>query len=328
MTLLLILSAFTNIAPLFASNPDKSQPLHFQEVLLTPAQTTQITKDAPFYDVDTDSQSAFILGRTSIWRWNFAKQKLGFFKMPQSFNDLTRHKKFSKTVDGFTVLGEHILGFLTANDSKWSKIDPLLPQNIRKILAFDKSKIVIATDGIYNLNPSTGVEKLEGLKIFTEIQSASEIQNNEIVIVGRFHAQDKLFLSSVNLSSYKIKSVEFKSQNPVIKIYNTPSQVFLVRANGIDILDKNLKPVKNIIVPESRSIIESSIDSTIQSYLFSDGLLEVFDNQNQKKYFANLGGQIKNSELYKLTPTHLVVTFKKSVKIFKLNSDNNLRDAQ
>lgn len=331
VTLSLFLEGNTSVA---AETPNSLEAkVEAKEIILSPFKTESITTEGPIRGaVVTSSQNEpnvakfadkpaiWMVGGESLWRWDLASNLLTRIALPRISVEKDSKKSFCCIgSDGVNV-------FVADQDNLY--VLQLLNQKIFKISLpkekFGEIRAFTGEGDDFWLVFSRGLARFDR---YSKTLGTTFITKNSLKEIPYKSKHANVFmikshrtLSMLDLSTDKSRITQiFKTSIPILDLQNSGNGLILSTAHSVLRIDYSGNVLQSMPVENRRTLLAMDINPKSHSYLFSDGLLEVYNPINKKiqRYALSLNHPIDIKEI-RLTGEFLVLINSSSIRAFSL----------
>lgn len=247
-----------------------------REIKLGPKQTEAITKDAPVKNISlsSDGKRAAILGQQFVWFWDFDKKilsKLTSF----STSDQMSHILFLDT-NAVAVSGPRQLQIVDT-ETQTASIIWQAEQTQGTTINLERSGnslVLLHTEGVFKYDLAEAKrEKIFGAGLFKKDDKAVIGDNeSELWIIRDFRLLRK------SIQDQKVRSILIhKGTQPLRSLAFVDGEVWVANLNTVVRFNVDGKFLSAIPVESNRKLLRMDIQPQRHSYLFTDGLIEIFE---------------------------------------------------
>ena len=296
-----------------------------QLLLESSSLTYTISSQMASQDRDDHDYGLWILKDKKIWRWNFVQNSLNSFDIgisprfveeKSSFDRKTiflinHKKKLVFCLDNFFYLfdtDDRKLFFLPFVQKKFGNVLDLVTQ--------DTNLSILTQKGFFQFDPNQR-------KISDYIPYDFELYKK-----GGFFLDHETFI--VNFDQF-IGIIEINKEKKIKKIYKSKStilgtkkindnQIILATSETIVRIDRNGRILQMIPIERGRKLSQFQVSSMQHAFLFSDGLLEIYDIETKKVSRWVLPISPDNQIIrFDIDGPYFVVQYAKSIRVFNSN---------
>ncbi len=247
-----------------------------RELKLGTKQASALAKDGPAlaFSLSSDGKKGAILGQKFVWLWDFERQLLSKLTGLSSTEGMTHILLLDN--QAVAVAGPRRLQIIDAETETANIIwDTEKTGGTTINLERNGNTLVwLHTDGVFKLDLSTGkVQRIFGSGLF---------QNDDIAVLGE--SDDELWilrdfrLLRKTISAQKVQSTLIhKGTQPLRSLAVVNGEIWAANLNTIVRFGLDGKFIAAIPVEGARQLLKMDIHPQRHSYLFTDGLFEVFN---------------------------------------------------
>lgn len=265
-----------------------------REIKLGPKQTEALSKDMPIknFSLFSDGKKAAILGQKFVWLWNFEKKilsKLSSFSPSEQMSHILLLDQ-----DAVAVSGPRHLQIIDASTETahviWEAEQPHgVTINLERS---GNSLVLLHTEGIFTYDLSTTKrEKIFGGGLFQNDDKAIIGENeSDLWIIRDFRLLRK------TIHAQKVQStLVHKGTQPLRSLASSDGEVWVANLNTVVRFNMEGKFVAAIPVEGNSQLVRMDIQPQRHSYLFADGLFEIFDLPTKEHSQYRLPRELRTS---------------------------------
>jgi len=272
--------------------PQKRQSaiLPAAELTMTGYQTAQFELDLPIKTMAIDSSGvAWLAGRTSVWRWDAAGNSLQRIGLMGAVGEA--HAKKNNVDHGLQILGNDGVSLFAATGDRLFQIqgEPRrvllyaaeLPTGHRRSLGFvgqGDSFWWLTAGGVFRFDRygKRLVRAPRALKLLESDAAALDPASMRLWVARGAK------LVSLDMSSTDGKATEIvNTSSPILGVQFVNGELFAWTARAFMRFDATGRRKQTIPVEGNRALHSIVLSPSLHSFLFRDGLLEMFDLQRQ-----------------------------------------------
>lgn len=268
----------------------KYEPAH--EIVMPQFKMESIEKDLPFKDIQSsqDDKLVWLLGKSSLWQWDLATSKLQRIRLNQAAQTLSSLAHIVPiTSNRLLVIGAQNIYDVLLNPMH---VDRFNTQSSADIIGYG-----VAFPKFWWLTPQQiNVVDLsqKTMKQFTGPETLKEARfawiNPTTWQLWTIN-ENTLLLQNFKKDRWNDPIVVQQSKNPIINLHHQKDEIFIHTDRNVMVF-KGLGGGKTV-VPVSPTLKLKSMDigADFHSYLFSKGLVEIYDlkSQTKKTFKIDLG---------------------------------------
>lgn len=271
-----------------------AQTRPIREIKLGPKQSEALSKDAPIknFSLSSDGKKGAILGQKFVWLWNFERKilsKLSGFSSADRMSHILLLDHDAVAVSGPRRLQIIDAATETANLIWEAEQTDGTTINLERN---GNSLVLLHTEGVFNYDLSTTKrEKIFGSGLFQNDDQAIIGENeSDLWIIRDFRLLRK------TIQAQKVQSTLIhKGTQPLRSLAFSDGEIWVANLNTVIRFNMEGKFVAAIPVESNRQLVRMDIQPQRHSYLFADGLFEVFELATKEHSQYRLPSELRTS---------------------------------
>lgn len=258
-----------------ADSKNTNELLTATEMILPRYQSLSLDKDFPASNLILDGSTLYIAGRRSIWKWNLKGKALRRINL---FGKKEKGQLKGLTTDGISIMTAYDKGVFRVRKNPLRVLKYTHPMAVggKTIALTGQSDKILWVHSKAIMNVDRYGQTLIPRFVKTGLKPGDKVLHDSIGGI-LWISRGNTIRRAVIGATIKSPEVVFESKKKILGIHLAGSQLMAHTARSVIRLNQEGKHLQSIPVTGSRELATMQILGNSHSYLFSDGLLEIFN---------------------------------------------------